>query len=116
LFPKLTHAAGLVSNQPHVTEGSASAGQDKTFPFVLVEISSRQALIHFAAHEPRCAREAAPLMADGRQDDSVPLRGIPDHFICAAAERMFALGGVQNYQIVTRYLTPSAYVPCSYGL
>src|SRR5690349_2682642 len=50
-------------------------------------------------------------MADGRQDDSVPLRGVPDDFICAAAERMLALGGVEDYQIVTRYGTPSAYVP-----
>ena len=107
MFPKLTHAAGLVSNQPHVTEGSASAGQDKTFSFVLVEISSRQALIHFAAHEPRCAREAAPLMADGRQDDSVPLRGIPDHFICAAAERMLAVRCFDTDQIVLCNFMPS---------
>ncbi|MEA2543722.1 MAG: hypothetical protein QOH35_5088 [Acidobacteriaceae bacterium] len=93
----LSHLPLLVGENALITSRHSAAQQNIAFRLVFGEICIWVVVFDASFEQPSSAGEAAALVADCRQNNSVGRSGIPDVLIFAAINRAGAFRSFQHY-------------------
>jgi hypothetical protein len=85
-FPKRPHLPLLVRLQYDITARLRRTQQHETRLAILAEIRKRSGLIVLPLHKPGGARQAPPLVTNGRQLNTRPQCSVPYEFILSAKD------------------------------
>jgi hypothetical protein len=93
----LSHLPLLVCENAQITSRHGAAQQNITFPLVFGEICVWVVVFDASFEQLSSTGEAAALVADCRQSNSVGRSGIPDVLIFAAVNRAESFWSLQHY-------------------